>query len=783
MTSDLLMLELNDDPSEPGHDASDLSWELARDLPALESAGVTVPEGTLADRIQQHSPMAIELERPVETENESLRAAQILSHAALAIGGEQRLANRVERLLDAAIDLIGVRDSGVALLDEAGEAFAVVAARGRATTVGDRCPVDVGLIGSVVRAGKPLRIEDVANDPLVGDADVAIGPTTRSWLAVPLASSAGAFGALIVASHRHGAFGRADELHLWDLADIAAGPLHDARKLELARRVTNELETMQRRYLDVVEATADVCWEQDEEMRFTWISQSAHGLADGWFQGFRGKTWREMKPFGVYDDAWDRHEATLRAHRPFRDFQIRRLASDGSVQVVSINGRPFFDERGSFRGYRGSAVNVVGHRQSEARSVDVERAIVERARLEAVLQARARQQAALNDLTQLAVAGGSLASLLEAATVAVAGALDAELAHIFRARDQATLLLEAGHGWPDGLVGVAALDADAGSPVRLALATGEPLVTDHLASGQRTCGIALLRQQNLVSGAFVGIRTAVHPYGVLGAHSTRRMTFSQEDLHFLRAVANILAMAVDLARTGRTAKALVESTPDLVVRIGPDLTLHDPNTTFVLATGVPVEGSGGRTLGEPARVLSSLRDRWEEVARAVFRTGRERLAELSLATVRGERHHEIRFIPELGAHGQVRSVLVVARDVTALRRAEGECVALRQELLERDRQYQDLVGRLLVQHDGAREQAQRQSDAALIAEQLTVREVEILSLVIEGLTNRQIAARLHLSAGTVRNHLGRLFPKLDVADRTQAAVRAVELQLVGLTAT
>jgi DNA-binding NarL/FixJ family response regulator len=98
---------------------------------------------------------------------------------------------------------------------------------------------------------------------------------------------------------------------------------------------------------------------------------------------------------------------------------------------------------------------------------------------------------------------------------------------------------------------------------------------------------------------------------------------------------------------------------------------------------------------------------------------------------------------------------------------------------ERDRKYQSLVGRLLVEQDGAREQAKRQSDAALIAEQLTVREVEILSLVIEGQTNRQIAARLNVSAGTVRNHLGRLFPKLDVADRTQAAVRAVELGLVG----
>jgi DNA-binding NarL/FixJ family response regulator len=53
-------------------------------------------------------------------------------------------------------------------------------------------------------------------------------------------------------------------------------------------------------------------------------------------------------------------------------------------------------------------------------------------------------------------------------------------------------------------------------------------------------------------------------------------------------------------------------------------------------------------------------------------------------------------------------------------------------------------------------------------------------MVTDGLTNQQIAARLHLSAGTVRNHLGRRFPKLDSADRTQPAVRAVEL---GLTRT
>jgi DNA-binding NarL/FixJ family response regulator len=61
---------------------------------------------------------------------------------------------------------------------------------------------------------------------------------------------------------------------------------------------------------------------------------------------------------------------------------------------------------------------------------------------------------------------------------------------------------------------------------------------------------------------------------------------------------------------------------------------------------------------------------------------------------------------------------------------------------------------------------------------MTAREMEILRLVVDGLTNQQIAARLHLSAGTVRNRLGLLFPKLDVINRAQAAARAVELGLV-----
>ena len=62
----------------------------------------------------------------------------------------------------------------------------------------------------------------------------------------------------------------------------------------------------------------------------------------------------------------------------------------------------------------------------------------------------------------------------------------------------------------------------------------------------------------------------------------------------------------------------------------------------------------------------------------------------------------------------------------------------------------------------------------LITDKLTEREVDVLRLLAQGLTNANIAARLYLSEGTVRNHVSAILSKLDVADRTQAAVMAIE---------
>ena len=60
---------------------------------------------------------------------------------------------------------------------------------------------------------------------------------------------------------------------------------------------------------------------------------------------------------------------------------------------------------------------------------------------------------------------------------------------------------------------------------------------------------------------------------------------------------------------------------------------------------------------------------------------------------------------------------------------------------------------------------------------LTPREMDVLRLLSQGLTNREIAGQLFVSVGTVKVHVERILSKLGVSDRTQAAVRAVALGL------
>ena len=96
---------------------------------------------------------------------------------------------------------------------------------------------------------------------------------------------------------------------------------------------------------------------------------------------------------------------------------------------------------------------------------------------------------------------------------------------------------------------------------------------------------------------------------------------------------------------------------------------------------------------------------------------------------------------------------------------------------------QELATRLLrqlaeeKQHNLYRAPSKRQEP---LDDALTPRETEVLGLLTSGQTNQQIAQTLTISKGTAKVHVERIIRKLGVSDRTQAAVRAIELGFTSL---
>lgn len=63
---------------------------------------------------------------------------------------------------------------------------------------------------------------------------------------------------------------------------------------------------------------------------------------------------------------------------------------------------------------------------------------------------------------------------------------------------------------------------------------------------------------------------------------------------------------------------------------------------------------------------------------------------------------------------------------------------------------------------------------------LTSRELEVLAQVANGMFNKEIATNLNISERTVKNHISNIFKKIDVSDRTQAAVFAIKNNIINL---
>jgi PAS domain S-box-containing protein len=179
----------------------------------------------------------------------------------------------------------------------------------------------------------------------------------------------------------------------------------------------------------------------------------------------------------------------------------------------------------------------------------IARDVTERRRAEEELRAKERKQAAVADLGQRALANADLNKVFDDAVRCAVETLDVEFCTVTELLpDDNLLVARAGVGWRPGLVGSATVEAGAGSQAGFTLLSSEPVVVEDFSKETRFRIPRVLTDHGVTSGVSVIVHGHEHPFGVLSAFTARQRTFTQDDIHFLQAVANVLATAIERKR-------------------------------------------------------------------------------------------------------------------------------------------------------------------------------------------------------------------------------------------
>lgn len=215
-----------------------------------------------------------------------------------------------------------------------------------------------------------------------------------------------------------------------------------------------------------------------------------------------------------------------------RDYPLEIRHKDGHATPVLYNASVYRDDAGQVAGVFAAA-----------------RDITARKRAEESLRRRVREQAALAKLSQSALATSDVSALLNQAAELTALTLAVEYCKILELLpDQSALLMRAGTGWKAGVVGETTVSAGLESQAGFTLLTDQPVIVDDIAKETRFSGPSLLREHGVVSGVSVIIGSLDRPYGVMGAHTTQRRSFTRDEVNFLQAVANVVGTAIERAR-------------------------------------------------------------------------------------------------------------------------------------------------------------------------------------------------------------------------------------------
>jgi PAS domain S-box-containing protein len=237
------------------------------------------------------------------------------------------------------------------------------------------------------------------------------------------------------------------------------------------------------------------------------------------------------------------------------------------------------------------------------------------------LRTVARQQAAVAELGQRALAGVPLEELVDQAVAVAARELDAPYVSVLELTgDRRGLLIRAGHGWPEGVVG-GVLPSNEKTLSGFALRSDAPVLVEDFAREERFGPSEVQEEVGIVSAVAAPIGSAKGHSGVFGVHSPEAGFFGVEAAHFLQGLANVVGAASERSRSEELVRdsearfrELADTTPALMWTTDQEGRVTFVNEGWLRFTGLTLEEELGDTFAMSAHPddRDELRQRWRE---------------------------------------------------------------------------------------------------------------------------------------------------------------------------
>ena len=152
-------------------------------------------------------------------------------------------------------------------------------------------------------------------------------------------------------------------LSLLTMASLVFVAQHRAHLIGL--EALDRLAASEQRFRDIVAVAGDWIWETGPDLRYTYVSARIHEAVGIDPKDLLGRTRRELLGGDPEDPSWRAHLADLDARRAFRDFEYALRGPDGRTRHLRLSGKPAFDRRGSFLGYRGTGTDITERKRTE----------------------------------------------------------------------------------------------------------------------------------------------------------------------------------------------------------------------------------------------------------------------------------------------------------------------------------------------------------------------------------------------------------------------------------